>query len=39
MMASLRLSVQVSVKMIEESDPACLQLFFIMAMLPGGATE
>jgi ABC-type microcin C transport system permease subunit YejB len=25
--------------MIEESDPACLQLFFIMAMLPGGATE
>lgn len=39
MMASLRLSVQVSVKMIQESDPACMMLFFVLALLPGGVTE
>ena len=36
MLASLRLSVHVSVKMIEESDPVCMQLFLLLGFLPGG---
>ena len=35
-MASLRLSVHVSVQMIEETDPECLMLFLLLGMLPGG---
>ena len=36
MMASLRISVQVSVSMINESDPKSMQLFFLLGLLPGG---
>lgn len=35
-MASLRLSVHCSVEMILKSDPASLQLFLILGLLPGG---
>jgi len=36
MLASLRLSVHVSVSTIEESDPECMQLFLLLGLLPSG---
>lgn len=38
-MASLRLSVHVSVQMIEETDPECLKLFLLLGFLPGGIRD
>lgn len=38
-MASLRLSVHVSVKMIKDSDPVSLQLFLLLGLLPGGVKK
>jgi len=38
MMASLRLSVHVSVKMIDENDVVSMQLFLVLGLLPGGIT-
>jgi len=36
MYASLRLSIQASVRMFEESDPASMQLFLLLGMMPAG---
>ena len=35
-MASLRISAQVSIQFISESDPETMNLFYILGMLPGG---
>lgn len=35
-MQSLRISVQVSVQEINESDPVSMQIFFLLGQLPGG---
>lgn len=39
MLASLNVCLQISVQILVESDPACLKLFFLLSMLPGGVTE
>jgi len=31
--------MQISVQVLTESDPACLKLFLLLSMLPGGVTE
>jgi hypothetical protein len=39
MLASLNFCMQISVQALKESDPACLKLFLLLGMLPGGVTE
>lgn len=34
--ASLRLSLEASIKILEKEDKVCLQFFFLIGMLPGG---
>lgn len=36
MMISLRLSAQVSIQFIQDSDPESMDLFYLLGMLPGG---
>jgi hypothetical protein len=37
--ASLRLSLEASIKVLEKEDKESLRFFFLMGMLPGGVTE
>jgi hypothetical protein len=39
MLASLRVCLQISIQLLVETDPTCMKLFFLLAMMPGGATE
>ena len=38
MQISLRLSAQVSIQSIEETDPESMDLFFLLGLLPGGVS-
>ena len=38
MIASLRLSAQVSIQFIKDSDPESMDLFLLLGMLPGGVS-
>jgi hypothetical protein len=37
--ASLRLSLEASIKILEKDDLECLRFFFLIGMLPGGVYE
>ena len=37
--ASLRVSLEASIKVLEKEDPQSLQFFFFIGMLPGGIEE
>lgn len=37
--ASLRLSLEASLKILEKEDKNCLRFFFFIGMLPGGVYE
>lgn len=37
--ASLRLSLEASIKILEKEDKECLRFFFFIGMLPGGVYE
>ena len=39
MLASLKACLQISIQLLNETDPICMKLFYLLAMLPGGATE
>ena len=38
MIASLRLSAQISIQFIKDSDPESMDLFLLLGLLPGGLT-
>ena len=38
MIASLRLSAQLSIQFIKDTDPESMDLFLLLEMLPGGVT-
>lgn len=37
--ASLRVSLEASVMMLEKEDPVALELFFLIGLMPGGVNE
>jgi hypothetical protein len=39
MLASLRISIYISIQMLQETDPVCMSLFYLLGMLPGGVTD
>ena len=38
MLSSLHVCLQISMQILLDSEPVCLKLFFLLGMLPGGAT-
>lgn len=38
-LASLSISFDINIQFLAETDPICMNLFFLLGLLPGGATE